>query len=85
MKLYPCLSETIKLIFYIVFFSLIYGCGRGGNNSTIDNAALDSISIEPDITTIPVGENYPFQLSAQYTDGTNKYVTDQMTWSLQEG
>ena len=68
----------------LLFFVMVglYGCGGGGGSSSSDPKTLASISIQPANNELAVGKSQQFTAVGAYSDGSSKYLTSDVTWSL---
>jgi len=74
--------KSSKILFIILTFALLTGCGGSGGDGGTPTAALVSIAVTPANPSIPVGVTKQFTATGTYSDGTSHDITTQVIWSL---
>ena len=70
---------------FVILLSLtmfaVSSCGNGSNKAGTPAAAVKSISVSPGSTTILMGKQQQFSVTATYSDGSTKSAPAGITWS----
>ena len=70
---------------FVIVLSLtmfaVSSCGNGSNKTGTPAAAVKSISVSPGSTTILMGKQQQFSVTATYSDGSTKSAPAGITWT----
>lgn len=61
--------------------ALLFGCGDGDDDGVAPPATLISISVSPADTSIAKGTTLQFAAIGRYSDGFNRVITSQVSWT----
>lgn len=84
-------SLQIKYLISSLFLLLLSACGDGSNSGfptadcgTADNLCVSELTITPNKATVLIGGEQDYQAIATLTDGSERNVTDLVTWSVDD-
>ena len=74
-------TPVAKLLIRIAAFALIAMCTAGASAQTLQSITVTQIYDKKGSPTLPVGANRQFTATGNYSDGSQKYITQQVTWT----